>query len=170
MSWTPAWMCPEIWASPLDHAVQALGQPAQVLAAVGADGGPQVAVGDPGGELGVVAHRRLERLARVPLVLGRVGELAVALVGQRAQAHQRQAEPDAGRHQRGGGQPERDLVDVVQRADEQDQQRQAGGHARDREARAGLLELGLGRPVWRPTQTDSENRNSEAASASEFQK
>ena len=79
----------------------------------------------------VVADRGLERLARVALDLGGIGELAVALFGQRAQAQQRQAEADARGHQRGGGQTERDLVDVVERADEQDQQRQAGGDARE---------------------------------------
>ena len=33
MSWAPAWMWLEIWASPLDHAVEALGETAQVVAA-----------------------------------------------------------------------------------------------------------------------------------------
>jgi hypothetical protein len=49
-------------SQPADHAVQALGQSAQVLAAVGRDRGAEVALGDPGRELGVVAHGALKRL------------------------------------------------------------------------------------------------------------
>ena len=146
MSWTPAWMWLGDLCEPADHAVEALRQPAEIGAAAGGDRGPQIAVRDLGRELGVVADRGLERLARVALALGGISELTVTLVGQLAQAHQRQAEPDAGRDQRGCGQSERDLVDVVQRADEQDQQRQAGGDAGNHEAGAGFLELALGRP------------------------
>ena len=141
MSWTPAWMWLEICASPLTMLLRLSDRPLQVGAAVGADRRAQVAVGDLGRELGVAADRGLERLARVALDLGRIRELAVAFLGQRAQAHQRQAEPGAGGDERRGGEAERDLVDVVQRADEQDQQGQAGGDARDREAGARLLEL-----------------------------
>ena len=124
-----------------DHRVEALGQALEVGAAVGVDRCAKIAIRDLGRELGVAADRGLERLARVTLDLGRVRELAVAFLGERAQAHQRQPEANPRGHERCGREAESDLVDVVERPDEQDQERQAGGHARDCESGARFLEL-----------------------------
>ena len=124
---------------PTDHAVEALRQSLQVAARAGGDSGAQVAVGDLSRELRVAADGGLERLAGVALDLGGIRELPMALLGQLAKAHQRQAEPGPGRDQRRRGQAERDLVDVVQRADEQDQQ--GAGRRRRRGPRS---------PSWSP--------------------
>ena len=89
---------------------------------------------------------QLEQRAAVPEAGQLVGDrLASALLGQRAQADQRQRRARAGDDERGHGQTERHAADVVERADEQDQERRGGGERGEHEAGRLLGERRAGR-------------------------
>ncbi|MGZ4219874.1 MAG: hypothetical protein ACXVSU_02150 [Solirubrobacteraceae bacterium] len=122
-----------------DHRVQAARQAPKVGVAVGVHGRREVAVSNRCGELRVVEHRRLQRLARGALDRGRALQLQIALFVDRLETAQRQHEACSSRHQRGGPKPDRDLADVVQRAEEENHQRQHGSHRRNGESRRLVL-------------------------------